>query len=139
MNRKTLSMIGLFFLITLFFISNTALGEEPKSNVPDKALCEKMIRFGKEAYLRGKYLDAKEYFRKAVQADPASQKAWRYYDLASVFALAEKVEKNAELITPGQSTREMTGTGTTSAPPPAPTPAAPPKKPAFKIVDDEGC
>ena len=88
MNRKTLSVIVLFFLSIPFFLSSIALGEETKPFVPDKALCAKMLRFGKEAYVRGKYLDAKEYFRKAVQADPASQKAWRYYDLATVFALA---------------------------------------------------
>ena len=138
MNRNTLLVIVLFSLTTLLLLSNPALGEEPKVFVPDKALCAKMLRFGKEAYMRGKYLDAKEYFRKAVQADPASQTAWRYYDLASVFALAEKVEQNADLITPGQSVREMSGAGATSPPPPA-TPSPPAKKPAFKIVDDEGC
>jgi hypothetical protein len=138
MNCKTLSVIVLFLLTIPFLSSGIALGEEAKHFVPDKALCAKMLRFGKEAYLRGKYLDAKEYFRKAVQADPASQNAWRYYDLATVFALAEKVEQNADLITPGQSAREMSGAGATSPPPP-PTPSSPAKKPAFKIVDDEGC
>jgi hypothetical protein len=138
MNRQTLSLTVFFFLSVFFTLSSTAFGEDPKGPAADKALCEKMIRFGKEAYLRGKYLDAKEYFRKAVQADPASQEAWQYYDLASVFALAEKVEQNADLITPGQSTREMSGAGTTGPPPPAPA-QAPVKKPAFKIVDDEGC
>ena len=138
MNRKTLSVVVFFFLSLPFFLSSIALGEETKHFVPDKALCAKMLRFGKEAYVRGKYLDAKEYFRKAVQADPASQKAWRYYDLATVFALAEKVEQNADLITPGQSTRDMSGAGATSPPPP-PKPSSPAKKPAFKIVDDEGC
>jgi len=64
---------------------------KPKLFIPDKALCAKMLRFGKEAYMRGKYLDAKEYFRKAIQADPTSQTAWRYYEQAVIFGLAERV------------------------------------------------
>jgi hypothetical protein len=115
--------------------------EEPKLFIPDKALCAKMLRHGKEAYMRGKYLDAKAYFRKAVQADPTSQTAWRYYDQAAIFALAERVEKDAGLIMPGVSTRQTLDTETPSAPPPPPTAAAPAKKEEteFRIVEDEGC
>jgi hypothetical protein len=114
--------------------------EEPKPLIPDKALCAKMLRHGKEAYQRGKYLDAKAYFRKAVQADPASEVAWRYYDQAAIFALAERVEQNAGLILPGTSARRETAAGQAPAPPPPPA-AKPAKKDTggFRIVDDEGC
>jgi uncharacterized protein HemY len=100
-----------------------------------------MLRFGEEAYSRGKYLDAKEYFRKAIQADPTSQKAWSHYDLAAVFALAEKVEQNAALIAPGVSVRQegsTSGAQTAAPTPPAPAPK-PPKDTGFKIGSDEGC
>ena len=108
---------------------------------PDKALSARMIRFGQEAYARGKYLDAKEYFRKAVKADPTSLKAWRFYDQAVIFGLAEKVEKNANLVLPDVSTRQETQTGLSPAPPPKPPkPAASQQKNSgFKIIDDEGC
>lgn len=86
--------------------------------------------------MRGKYLDAKEYFRKAVQADPASPVAWRYYDLTTIFALAEKVEKDASLVAPDVSGRGEEGSP--PAPPPA-SEAAPAPEKEFKIVDDEGC
>jgi len=98
-----------------------------------------MLRFGKQYYMRGKYLDAKEYFRKAVQADPTSQKAWQYYDLATIFALAEKVEKNANLIAPDTSTREVPSTAVPTPPPPSPGTPKPAEESGFKIVDDEGC
>ena len=62
-----------------------------------------MLATGKQAYQRGKYLDAKEYFRKAIQADPTSTVAWRYYDTAVIFGLAEKVGKNSDLIAPDVS------------------------------------
>jgi len=116
------------------------MSQGPENCPPDKELCERMIRFGMEAYTRGKYLDAKEYFRKAVKADPSSIKAWRYYDQTVIFGLAEKVEKDANLILPDVSTRQE---GSISIPPTSP----PPPKPAvkkkeetgFKIIDDEGC
>jgi hypothetical protein len=131
----------------VFLVPSAAPAEEPKKGfIPDKALCEQMLRHGMEAYQRGKYLDAKAYFRKAVQADPSSPSAWKYYDLASVFALAERVEQDTGLITPGVSTRqEQAGGGVTPSAPAAPAPPAQPapepskKKEGFKIVDDEGC
>ena len=125
------------FAVGLFTVSIVP-AEEPKLFIPDKALCAKMLRHGKEAYMRGKYLDAKAYFRKAVQADPASDAAWRYYDQAAIFALAERVEQDAGLVMPGASVRGETAGG--ASPPPPAAPVAPPKKTeGFKIVDDEGC
>ncbi|HDM10674.1 MAG: hypothetical protein JRI39_02790 [Deltaproteobacteria bacterium] len=113
---------------------------KPKLFIPDKALCAKMLRFGKEAYMRGKYLDAKEYFRKAIQADPTSQTAWRYYDQAVIFGLAERVEKDAGLLLPGKSIRaEQPAPAGTQATPPQTTTSEEKKEPEFKIVEDEGC
>jgi len=129
----------LFFLVLglVSLLAGVALAEEPKSVAPDKALCAKMLRFGKEAYMRGRYLDAKEYFRKAIQADPQSTEAWVFYDQSVIFALAEKVEKNADLVLPDLSTRATLPAG--QAPPPAAKPAKPAGKGGFRIVDDEGC
>ena len=137
-SRFTLLVAVCFMFIMVGKLPQSASGEEQKLFIPDKALCAKMLRFGKEAYARGKYLDAKEYFRKAVQADPASPVAWRYYDQAAIFALAEKVEQNAGLVLPGVSTRGEAGAAAAPAPPPA---QAEPQKSdsGFVIVDDEGC
>ncbi len=130
-------------LPVIFLMWGVGLAEEPKGGTPDKALCAKMLRFGEEAYARGKYLDAKEFFRKAIQADPTSQKAWVYYDLTAIFAIAEKAEQNTELVAPGVSVRQegpASGAAQTVAPP-TPPPAAPkpPKDTGFKIGSDEGC
>lgn len=83
----------------------TGLVAQKSSYAPDKELCARMIAAGKEYYVRGKYLDAKNFFRKAVEADPRSQKAWRYYDQSVIFALAEKVEKKNDLLIPDTSIR----------------------------------
>lgn len=97
------SKIPLFFISTslflLFFSICHVYGEKQKTE-PDKALCNRMIRFGIQAHERKKYLDAKEYFRQAIHADSTSNTAWKHYDLAVIFALAEKVEKNQHLIKP---------------------------------------
>ena len=99
-----------FFLPVVLFLavfttSFRVLAEEHPVSVPDKLLCAEMIRFGKEAYQRGRFQDAKEFFRRATIADPQSKKAWRFYDQSVVFALAEKVEakENRDLLLPGTS------------------------------------
>nr|MBC8362764.1 hypothetical protein [Candidatus Desulfatibia profunda] len=144
MKRNVFCIIAIAFLVTtvLFLLKDTS-AQGPANCPPDKELCAKMLRFGQQAYVRGKYLDAKEYFRKAVQADPTSMNAWTYYDMTVVFALAEKVEKNSNLVLPDVSTRQEAAADSSSGAPPAPPEAAPAQKPKggfkFKIVDDEGC
>ena len=142
MKQKRPVIIALGFILAIFFAASTyTMAQGPQNCPPDKALCAKMIRFGKEAYARGKYLDAKEYFRKAVKADPTSLTAWRYYDQTVIFGLAEKVEKNANLVLPDISTRQEPGVGLPPAVSPVPPAAATdkPEKSEFKIIEDEGC
>ncbi|MDQ1334922.1 MAG: hypothetical protein QG552_1872 [Thermodesulfobacteriota bacterium] len=131
--------LAIFLLSALLFLPQNAPASDAKGPSPDKALCDEMIRFGKQSYERGKYLDAKEYFRKAVQADPSSTEAWRHYDLAVIHALAEKVNKDKALIAPGVSPQVPDKAA--AAPPPSPPPQEPPaaKKSKFVIVEDEGC
>ena len=137
------SIVLVFFLTIFFFVPTLIMAQGPANCPPDKELCARMLRFGNEAYARGKYLDAKEYFRKAVKADPTSIKAWRYYDQSVIFGLAEKVEKDANLTLPDVSTRQegvISTTPTPSTSPPPPEPAVKKKKETgFKIIDDEGC
>jgi len=129
-----------FFLAVFLFPLKDSISQDSKNCPPDKELCAKMLRFGKQAYQRGKYLDAKEYFRKAVKADPASTTAWRYYDQAVTFGRAEKVEKNANLVLPDVSSRQEAAAGLPPAAPPAVPEPAPAKEPSgFVIIDDEGC
>jgi hypothetical protein len=127
-----------FILSAFIFLPQNAPAQEAKAFTPDKALCAQMIRFGNQSYQRGKFLDAKEYFRRAVQADPASSLAWRHYDLSIISALAEKVNKNTGLIAPDVSPQGTSPAEASSPPPPAPKPA-PGKKDEFVIVEDEGC
>ena len=136
---KWLLVPVLFFFIVALYPPGETRCEDTGAYVPDKALCARMLAFGKQFYQRGKYLDAKEYFRKAVQADPGSPTAWRYYDMTVIFGLAEKVEKNTKLLSPGVSTRGEIGHGAllpAAAPPPQKTP---PKTEEMIIEDDEGC
>jgi len=125
-----------FILSAFIFLPQNAPAQEAKVFVPDKTLCAEMIRFGKQSYQRGKFLDAKEYFRRAVQADPASPLAWRHYDLSVISALAEKVNKDTGLIAPDVSPQGASPAKTSAPPPPAPKPS---KKEKFVIVEDEGC
>lgn len=137
--KKAFKCVALFFLTLLVLPPLAGWAEQPSGQSPDKALCAKMIQHGQQAYQRGKYLDAKEYFRKAIQADPKSMAAWAHYDQAVIFALAEKVEKNANLVMPDVSTRPAQQGPAVQAPPPPPPKPAAKKKPAFRIVEDEGC
>jgi len=138
--------VAIVLLSAWLFLPGTAAAGDAKGPVRDKALCAEMIRFGLQSYQRSKYLDAKEYFRKAIQADPSSADAWRHYDLAVVYALAEKVNKDTGLIAPDvspQGPAPASAAPTAAAPaetaPPSPPPPAPAKKPKFTVESDEGC
>ena len=137
-NKFSSFVIVLFLLVSVALLPRIARTEEPKAFVPDKTRCGEMIRFGKQAYDRGKFIDAKEYFRQAVQADPASHAAWHRYDLSVVSALAEKVKKNPGLLSPDVSEkgRVKAPSAVASPPPPPPTPV---KKRRIEIEEDEGC
>jgi hypothetical protein len=129
-------ILVLSLLVLVAFPPRIAQTDEPKAIVPDKARCGEMIRFGKQAYDRGKFLDAKAHFRQAVQADPASDAAWHHYDLSVVSALAEKVNKDSDLLAPNVSEKGRTqaSSGAASPPPPAPV-----KKKKIPVEEDEGC
>lgn len=129
-------ILVLFLLVSVVFLPRIVRAENPKAIVPDKARCGEMIRFGKQAYDRGKFLDAKSYFRQAVQADSTSHVAWHYYDLSVVSALAEKVNKDSDLLAPDISERGQVqpSSGTASPPPPVPV-----KKKEIPVEEDEGC
>jgi hypothetical protein len=132
------TLTGFLLSIMLFFPWN-AFSEDGATSAAGKKRSAEMIRFGKQAYERGKFLDAKEYFRKAVQADPASTAAWRHYDLSVIHALAEKVNKNTGLIAPDVSPQGPAPAVAAPPPPPPTQQPAPAKKPKFVIEEDEGC
>ncbi|MCK5544397.1 MAG: hypothetical protein KAI35_04210 [Desulfobulbaceae bacterium] len=56
----------------------------------DIDVCARMIRAGREAFDRGKYLQARSFFQKAIQADVKNKKAWRWYNVTLSFALAKQ-------------------------------------------------
>jgi hypothetical protein len=64
----------------------------------DDALCSRLIRFGKVALERGRYVEAKRFFWKAVLVDPTSKLGWHYYDQAVLFTLAHNVERMPGLV-----------------------------------------
>lgn len=105
----------------------------------DKKLCAEKLRFGIEAFNRGRYSEAKGYFREAVQADPGSATAWAYYDLSIMYDVAEQV-KRAGTVKVSSAPVPSATQGLGAAAPPAPTgppPATQPSRPV--VVDDEGC
>jgi len=113
MRLKTIfAIVAVLVMAIAFIVPNGIMAQKSRvplgqlqNYIPDKILCAKMLRLGKEYYSRGKYLDAKNYFRRAIEADMTSKKAWRYYDQTVVFALAEKVEKQNDLLVPDISIR----------------------------------
>ncbi len=146
-------------LVVLFLAAQTlpssAMAEDSPKFVPDKLLCAKMIRFGQEAYQRGRFQDAKEFFRRATISDPGSKKAWRFYDQSVLFALAEKVEakENRDLLSagtsmgarikaPSQQTATQLPAASTSALEPSPEVSAPVQEADMddsEPEEEEGC
>jgi hypothetical protein len=57
-----------------------------------------MVRKGQESFSRSKFNEAKEFFRKAVQADPTSQKAWSYYDLSLFYTAGDQFKNHGKIV-----------------------------------------
>lgn len=144
--KRALPVLGLILALAL----GLGLAVEAEVNKPsqcvDKELCAEKLRFGTEAFTRGKYSQAKVFFREAVQADPANQRAWSYYDLTIMYDVAEQVKRTGTVKlsgapAPGSApwtdktpTPAPAGSGT-ETPPPAPAPA----QKGGIVIDDEGC
>ena len=67
-----------------------------------------MLRKGQEFFSRAKFNEAKDFFRKAVQADPTSQKAWSYYDLSLFYTVGEQYKNHGRIVL---SSAPPTGSG----------------------------
>ena len=82
----------LFGFLFLAVVPCTVRCQEDKSKglCADKELCALMLRAGKEAFERGKYIEARSFFKKAIQADANVEKAWRWYNITLSYALAEQ-------------------------------------------------
>ena len=105
----------------------TAIAGDKTQCPPDKALCAKMIRAGQEYCERGKYKEAKEAFRRAVQADPHSARAWHFYDICFIYSYAIEL-KSRPAPSPEATTSDSSKAGTI------------PEKPVVETEeDDEGC
>jgi tetratricopeptide (TPR) repeat protein len=93
-----------------------------------------MLRKGKESFSRARYGEAREYFRKAIQADPHSQKAWSYYDLAQLYTVAEQFKNHGRVVASTAPAPEETAAPSIAAPaaplPPTAPAAAPVKEKA---------
>jgi tetratricopeptide (TPR) repeat protein len=72
------------------FINHAGAEDQDFKSCLDQELCQVMLRAGKEAFERGKYSQALSYFKKAIQADTRSDKAWHWYNIALSYALAEQ-------------------------------------------------
>jgi len=91
-NLFLLNLVLLSFIFVRPSYCEETISEQMKSKSTE------MIRFGLEAHERKRYLDAKKYFRNAIQYNPNSDLAWEYYDIVVIFALAERVKQNSDLI-----------------------------------------
>jgi len=125
-NKLLVFAIGGLLLATFLSLPPQSFGEEAKTIAIDKALCAKMVRSGQELCERGRHKEAREAFRKAIQANPYSARAWHFYDICFVFSWALEL-KNRPAPPP-----EATISDVTKGAPPV-TPKAEPEE------DDEGC
>ena len=101
MGLKKVFISGLTLLLAVCFSSGWVYAQGTpagQANKVDPELSALMLRKGKETFSRAKYNEAKEFFRKAVQADPTSQKAWSYYDLALFYTVGEQYKNHGRVV-----------------------------------------
>ena len=75
-----------------------------------------LVRKGQESFSRSKYNEAKDFFRKAVQADPTSQKAWSYYDLSLFYTVGEQYKNHGKIVLSSAPQLEAAQEAPTTAP-----------------------
>jgi hypothetical protein len=97
--KTTILTIGGGLIFTLLF-ALTALSQEGYKSPcpPDEDFYALMIRSGNEAYDRGKYLDARKYYRMAIASDPSSARAWALYDRSFLAHMANQIERTGKFI-----------------------------------------
>jgi hypothetical protein len=139
-NKKTAVVLGIVLALALGLALAVPAEVKTAGYKIDKQLCATKLRFGREAFNRGAYSNAKGYFRQAVQADPLNAKAWAFYDLAVMYDVADQVKRAGSVKVsgaplPGTLQKAPAGSGTKTPPPPPP-----PQTTGGAIVeDDEGC
>ncbi len=78
--RYILVVSSLVFIVSLFSPLQLIAG----NYVVDKALCKQLVTSGNLAMDSGNLSEAKDYFQKAVQADPMSETAWKLFEKSLV-------------------------------------------------------
>lgn len=138
-----LAVVGLVAALGLGFALAVPAEETKPAVCFDKARCAELMGHGREAFNRGKFSEAKRFFREAVKSDPSSAKAWAFYDLSVMYDVADQVKRagsvkvsGAPLLGPAAAAPTAGAAKPSTAPPPPP-----PKKPTTGaiIIDDEGC
>ena len=127
---KTFVIIGLMFLLITGLGFRESQAQGPQSGQAyslDPELCALMLRKGKESFSRARYGEAKDFFRRAIQADPNSPKAWSHYDLAQMYSVAEQFKNHGRIVQSSAPTAEQISEATQ---PPSPVLTTPPPLPA---------
>ena len=80
---------------SVLLAARPALSQESEGvkGSPDQNTFVRMLRRGDEAYERGRYQEAKHYYRLAILADPSSDQAWAGYERAFLRDLVDQIEK----------------------------------------------
>lgn len=149
--------------MTIFFtlvLMGTAFSQDSSKLPcpPDKNFCGLMIRSGNEAYDRGKYLEARKYYRMAIASDPFSATSWALYDRSLLAHMAHQIERTGKFIpfVPTEDMKKMfmaapqgapvysepatiPPVGQSPSPQPPDTPAGEKHLEGVIIGDDEGC
>ncbi|HSO72441.1 MAG TPA: hypothetical protein VLR91_07330 [Thermodesulfobacteriota bacterium] len=92
--RKKIVILGLAILL----LSGWSLEGANAQTSLDPERSALMLRKGQESFGRAKFNEAKDFFRKAVQADPTSQKAWSYYDLSLFYTVGEQYKNHGKVV-----------------------------------------
>jgi len=94
MTGKRLLILGL----AIFLVGGWGLEGAKAQTSVDPERSAMMLRKGQEFFSRSKFNEAKDFFRKAVQADPTSQKAWSYYDLSLFYTVGEQYKNHGKVV-----------------------------------------
>ncbi len=123
--------VGIVVLMVLSLILGIVIGREIEFGAarqtewastvsPDAGLSAEMMRKGEESFGRSRYGEAREFFHRAILADPASTNGWSWYDLALIYNIAEQFKNHGKIV-------ESTAPAPESTAAPSPEPVQEPK------------
>lgn len=100
--NAALSVLSILMVLGVIAFLGTITPTISSRTIP---VSKSAVHAGNEAYARGHYLDARKYYKEAIQAGQGSQKVWMQYDRALLMNTMQQLKSDPSVLDPARSNR----------------------------------